>query len=246
MTKYLFTLGLVSCAAIAQAQTRFAIGPVGAYTLSTGNFKSSDPFATFSTGYHSDFAVGVLAEVGFGHFALQPSVQFVRKGFSQHAGYALSVQAQDLSRDGYTRFNYLSFPVNLAYTQQASGQGFQVVAGAYLATLQGGDSNYFSGYNTTYASFGQTESGTVVAADSYPFRPTTYNYYMRQMDFGLQAGAGYHYQGLLVQASYSLGLHDLAAAPPSASLNARMYTQPDHYYNRGFQVSMAYLFGAKS
>jgi len=69
---------------------------------------------------------------------------------------------------------------------------------------------------------------------------------MRQMDFGLQAGAGYRYQGLLVQASYSLGLHDLAAAPPSASLNARMYTQPDHYYNRGFQVSMAYLFGAKS
>lgn len=246
MTKYFFTLSLLSFAATAQAQVRFDIGPVGTYTLSTGDFQSSDRFTTFSTGYHSDFALGALAEIGLGHFAIQPGVQFVRKGFSQHAVYGLSVQAQDLTRDGYTRLNYLNFPVNLAYTPRANGQGFQVVAGVYLSTLLGGDSNYSSGYKTTNATFGQTENGNVVASDSYPFRPTTYDYYLRQVDFGLQGGVGYRYQGLLVQASYQVGLRNLAAAPPSASLNARIYTQPDHFYNHGFQFSVAYFFGSNS
>jgi hypothetical protein len=224
---------LLSTASVAQAQVRFTAGPQVGYNLTTVNFKLDNGGATYATSSRSGFAAGIMADIGFGHLALQPAVQFAQKGYDQVATYSLVTS-------GRIRFNYLAVPVNLAYTQHRDGQGAQVFAGPYVAFLLGG--RYSS--ETTGGLFPTTETGKVVAATSYTPTFTDTNFYSRRVDAGLQFGLGYRYQGLLLQAAYSLGLTNQASVVEQLP-GGNFYPVPT-YRNRAFQLSLAYLFGPKS
>lgn len=224
---------LLSAASVAQAQVRFSVGPQVGYNLTTVNFKLDDAGVTYATSSKSGFAAGVMADIGFGHLALQPAVQFAQKGYDQVATYSLVTSNQ-------IRFNYLAVPVNLAYTQHRDGQGAQVFAGPYVAFLLGG---HYSA-ETTGGMFPSTETGNVVAATSYRPTFTDSNFYSRRVDAGLQFGLGYRYQGLLLQAAYSLGLTNQAAVAEQLP-GGYSYPAPT-YRNRAFQLSLAYLLGPKS
>ena len=221
---------LLSAASVAQAQVRFTAGPQVGYNLTTVNFKVDNGAATYATSSKSGFAAGVMADIGFGHLALQPAVQFAQKGYDQVATYSLVTSNR-------IRLNYLAIPINLAYTQHSDGQGAQVFAGPYLGILLGG--NYSA--ETTGGQVSNPERGKVVAAESYTPSFSDSNFYSRRVDAGLQFGLGYRYQGLLLQAAYSLGLTNQASVAEQRAGGSPY--PPITYRNRAFQLSLAYLFG---
>jgi hypothetical protein len=237
--RLLLATTLFSAASVAQAQVRFALGPQVGYNLTTVNYNTHDPGVAISNKYLSGFAAGIAADIGFGHVAIQPAVQFARKGYDQTGTNRLA--ASPIVTSVQMRFNYLAVPINVAYTQHRNGQGAQVFAGPYVGFLLGG--HYTA--ETTYPGAANTnQAGKVVAANSYTPNVNEENTYSQRVDAGLQFGLGYRYQGLLVQAAYSLGLRNQASVQEALPGGYRL-DYPSTYYNRAFQLSLAYLFGPK-
>jgi hypothetical protein len=176
-----------------------------------------------------------MADIGFGHLAIQPAVQFAQKGYDQVATYSLVTSSR-------IRLNYLAIPVNLAYTQHRDGQGAQVFAGPYQGVLLGGNYSSVTMYPPAILLPDIAKEGKVAAAESYTPSSTDTNFYSRRVDAGLQFGLGYRYQGLLLQAAYSLGLTNQASV--AEQLPGGPQYPPITYRNRVFQVSLTYLLGA--
>ena len=244
LTASLLASGLVLLATASQAQTTFRIGPKLSYALSTASFNVADYpdyFSTFSS-YRSGFEAGVVAQVGVGtHWALQPALLYARKA----PGYGTSSYYQPNNYGYYQEYtlglNYLTLPLNLLYSQRASGQGGQVFLGPYVGWLLGGTyrvrTNTGSGQPTLG---GPAFDGTVKPGDTYATSGS--DYYLRRLDAGLQVGVGYGFDALQLQASFSLGLRNIGAAyAPTAST----YYEAPVIKNRGFQLSAAYLLGPK-
>jgi hypothetical protein len=227
--------GSLLLTATAHAQATFSFGPRVGLNVSTAHFTYT-PSST-----RAGFEAGLTGSLQFGHFALQPSVLFSQKGYHTHGGLA-SVDF-DMTYDETVRRNYLTLPLNLAYTLGQAGQGLQVFAGPYLGLLVGGDYqrqvHKAGGYPGGTAS--ETEySGKVKAASLFS---DFENRYSQRLDAGLQAGIGYRLKGWQVQADYSLGLRNLASS--YQGYNGTLYRE-DTNYNRAFQVSLSYLLTAKS
>jgi hypothetical protein len=181
-----------------------------------------------------------MADIGFGHLAIQPAVQFAQKGYDQ----VVTSSFNPLITSNQVRLNYLAVPVNLAYTQHRDGQGAQVFAGPYVGVLLGGHYTSVTRYPPYILLPDITREGKVVAAESYTPSSTDSNVYSRRVDAGLQFGLGYRYQGLLLQAAYGLGLTNQASvAEQLPGGGPAVYPT---YRNRAFQLSLAYLFRPKS
>jgi hypothetical protein len=222
-------------AASAHAQASFSIGPRLGLNASTYHFSAATP--ADRQRYRAGFEAGLLASVGFGHFAVQPALLYTQKGNTQYTtvdvrtGTNIPAGTGEL-KNSY-RLNYLTLPVNVAYVQHPDGQGFQVFAGPYVALLLSGR------YENEVAVSGKstTDSGKITPVANDAPGPDAY---ARRLDAGLQAGLGYRYQHLLLQFDYSLGLRDIGAR---YYYNGVAISNPA-YYNRAFQASLAYLLGS--
>lgn len=249
--KQLFThLVLEGCllltASTAQAQVPFRLGPQVGYTLSSASFSVADypDYFTLSSSYRSGFEAGLVAQLGITeHFTVQSAALYQRKA----PGITISSYYQPNKYtyiDEYTfRFNYLTVPLNLLYSQRANGRGGQVFLGPYLGWLLGG--KYTQSTRTGYdgsLTGGGTTSGAVVAGDTYATSNRNSNYYSRRLDAGLQAGIGYGFQALQLQATFSLGLRNIGAA---YAANANNYYEAPIIHNRSFQLAVSYLFNPK-
>ena len=230
---------LASCLARlapAHAQATFSIGPRVGLSLATYHHGESQPG---TVGYHPGFEAGLVGSAGFGHVAVQPTLLYSQKGDTFRAPVDfrnvnnIPIGSGELLRKN--RLNYLTLPLNVAYRQHPDGQGFQVFAGPYLGLLLSGS------YEITTTANGSSVGGasgriTPVANDAPDL-----DVYARRFDTGLQGGLGYRHQALLLNIGYSVGLRNVAARytyngiPVSSS----------PYYNRAFQVSLAYLLGPK-
>jgi hypothetical protein len=167
-------------------------------------------------------------------------VLFSQKGYHLEGTYISTGSQSPFSFDGKGdyRLNYLTIPLNFVYTQRTTGQRVQAFAGPYLSWLVGGHYEAQTTYVNNYLSI--SREGKVVAGDVYQI--TADNAYSRRFDAGLQAGLGYRYKAAVLQASYSLGLRNLAS---DVKLGFNSPTSPTAaYYSRAFQVSLAYLFGS--
>jgi len=225
----------------AAAQTSFQVGPLAGATRSSVHYGDSQPYADLATSYRTGFEAGLLGSWQRGHLAFQPAVLFAQRGY--RSSYVIVPSPGTLppsSQANTTRLNYLTLPLNLAYIQQPNGQGFQVFAGPYISCLVGG--HYHSEYD--FYTLGGEYEGQVVAGDHNPATTGKTDVYSKRWDVGLQAGLGYQYRALLLQVGYSLGLRNLAATIPGYPAGTTVTTTPS--YNRGFQVSLAYLFGPKA
>lgn len=238
-----FLLPLLLFVLPAAAQTSFQVGPLVGATRSSVQYGDSQPYADLATSFRTGFEAGLLGSWQRGHLALQPAVLFAQRGY--RSSYVIVPSPGTLppsAQANTTRLNYLTLPVNLAYSQRPTGQGFQVFAGPYLSCLVGG--HYHSEYNSyTLGLTGESE-GQVVAGDHNPATAGKTDIYSKRWDVGLQAGFGYQYRALLLQVGYSLGLRNLAATIPRYPAGTTVTTTPS--YNRGFQISLAYLFDPKT
>jgi hypothetical protein len=249
--KSLFTACLLTSSAFlatttVQAQVTFRLGPQVGYSLSAASFHVADypDYFTTSSSYRSGFEGGIVTQIGIGsHFAVQPAFLYAHKapGFGTYSYY----QPNNYSyKQEYTLgLNYLTVPINLLYSWQPNGRGAQVFLGPYLGWLLGGTYRNTTGTaRGTSVSVGDTFSGNVKAGDTYATSYRDSNYYLRQLDAGLQVGVGYGFEALQLQASFSLGLRDIGAAyAPKAPHD---YEAPV-IHTRGFQLAASYLFGPK-
>lgn len=195
--------------------------------------------------YRSGVAAGLVAQVSFGHLAVQPAVRYEQKGYNRHYSYGnttSSYKSYSYSNDITNRFGYLTIPLNLVFTQKATGEGAQVFAGPYVGFLVGGHYSYVGLENDNGLLGYEQGAGSFAAGNEDDPTVRTGTRYTRRLDAGLQAGIGYRYHELLVQAGYSLGLRNMAADFRTST--GMTYSSPT-YHNRAFQVSLAYLFGPK-
>lgn len=229
--------------AAAQAPVRFSFGPRVGYKLSTTHFTNH---RFFKTSYRPGLEAGVTASLRRGHFALQPAACYVQKGYRLAFVIPGDRVFEALHYRDNTRLDYLVFPLNLAYSQHADGQGWQVFAGPYLGLLLRG--RYVSYIAFDYDYTGTPEQwhesrGNVVSERRYEPAHRT-NTHIKKVDAGLQGGLGYQYRGFLLQGTYSLGLRNVQYKNFAANVDYGTASIP--YYNRSFDLSLAYLFGSKS
>ncbi len=253
----------LALAAPAQAQTRFSVGPqVGM----VGSFSSYSDYNSYSNGgrpyqtrYLAGFEAGVAGSLALGRLTLQPALFFTQRGFRIDDDYiTFYYHAITSVRQ---RLNYLSLPLSVAYTFQATGQGLQVFGGPYVSLLLGGTYAYHNTY-VGYRLPPYSIEGTLPVAGSGKYRdssndpsgtdpsgrvPPLTTYYARRLDAGFQVGLGYRFGNGLVRAGYSLGL-------TSSGVGSQIDLGPDGLYvkeppkcaNQAFQLSLAYLFSSRS
>jgi hypothetical protein len=267
-TSFLLVSTLLGATA-AQAQVTFGIGPRIGLNLSKGKFSEayapSLPNHDVPTRYRSGVEAGLVASVGFGHFALQPALLYSQKGFAiqdthqdvmTSSNYGTTIY--ELSHDDTYRLNYLTLPLNFTYAQHAGGQGFQLFAGPYLSWLLSGQwqihtkreerigPSFYSIEETSYKGEFVPYDEEYVHANGLLPRPG--KQYSRRLDAGVQFGLGYRLGGALLQVGYSLGLQNQAVGREvsyyGSSGSATKVVGPK-YYNRAFHVSLSYLFGRR-
>ena len=181
----------------ARAQTTFCLGAQVGGTLSSLRYSTG---SAYSTSLRPGLEAGLLATWQYQHWSLQPGVRFSQQGAFLHQELYPGGAAEERAY----RFNYLSVPLTLAYAIRSDGQGLQVFAGPYVSMLVGGSYRYRFPYTLVAGDVsGQVRAGGLNATDAY--------YHTQRVDAGLQAGVGYRFRHLLVQASGSLGLRNLAA-----------------------------------
>lgn len=237
--------GVCLLSAGAQAQVRVSVGPVAGLTVATASY---DYHRAYHTGYIPGFEAGAAASLSRGHFALQPALLFVQKGFVIDDDYTEQSVGQTtrIVVNSTFRLNYLTLPLTLAYTQGPDGQGLQAFAGPYVGLLLGGD--YTSGISYSVStphsgSGGYTKtSGKVAAGDYHLNTPGDETYYSRRYDAGVQGGLGYRHGPALLQLGYSLGLRNLGADYSYGSGASFSSTPGPVFRNRAFQFSATYLF----
>lgn len=237
-------------ATTSQAQVTFSVGPKVGLNVATTRFVpdersfSQGSVTTSNTSYRSGFEAGILGSIGFGHFQVQPAVLYSQKGFD-----IAGTQSNVISTDGTqpapyqqtSRMSYLTVPINFTYAQHKNGQGLQVFAGPYLGILVNGNYTFTRPSTTLVASISGDIVGRARPDDFDGF--TNFTLYSQRVDAGLQAGLGYQWGPVLVQAAYSMGLRNLT--PSDYDRFPYLSNGPD-YSNRVFQFSLAYLFGPKS
>ena len=230
----LLVAGLAGLSLAAHAQATFSIGPKASYSLSSAHFTVADYpdyFSTFNS-YRSGFEAGVVAQVGFGnHWAVQPALLYARKAL----GYGTSSYYQPNNYGYYQEYtlglNYLTLPVNVAYSLRPDGQGLQAFAGPYVGLLLGGNYQFSTSSGSSYSAEGKVKAGeyyTIPAPGT-----TTSDVLLHRFDVGVQAGLGYRVGKVLAQVDFAFGLRDLAPTFSDA-------------YSRTAQASLSYLFGSKN
>jgi hypothetical protein len=227
LSPFLFGSYLLLPAGFAQAQTSFRIGPQVGASLATGHTAGVG-----NPAYHLGCVAGVQASLSWPRFALEPAVLFCQKGntLSQDVAYRDPVTGLPNQHGTFTsqlRLNYLTLPLHLTFAPAGPASGPQFFAGPYLGLLLGGTHSQAGPDQVT------TTSPVYVGSP-----PTVFNgYYAQRYDAGVQAGLGYRFQHLVLQAEYSLGLREVA--PGSAF--AASAVKPPATYNRAFQASVSYL-----
>ncbi|MBT2559220.1 PorT family protein [Hymenobacter sp. ISL-91] len=235
--KHLF-ISLLSLGSVgyAQGQTSSSVGPVIGFNASTAPYEYDH---TFTTHYRTGGAIGALVNVQRQHLALQIAALYQQKGFRMDDEHTSSSGLYTRQKNDY-RLNYLNLPVQVAYAFRPDGQGVQVFAGGYIGVLLRGKAELDAYYEDAINGTSGARQGAIKlkpgrANDSYSIHS-----YSQRIDAGLQAGAGYRYEQLLLQLSYSYGLRDIGARYEKGV--AAGFITPS-YYNRVAQVSVAYLFG---
>jgi len=222
MNKLLLTLSLVLFTTFSFAQT-FNLGVKAGVNLSTTAFSTTYPNYAVDPQNRTGFQVGVVEDINFQHFTIQPGLFFITKGGKFTDEYSISDNYQSYSyhTTGTDKFNYLELPVNVLYKVQASS----------LAKIYAGGGPY-AGYALSGSVISQlTGSQTTNYNESLAFGSDHTKDEYKLFDYGVNFIAGVeikkHYT---IDLNYSLGLRNIA------------WTTEDNIKNRSLGLSVGYLF----
>jgi len=206
--------------------------------MSTVSYKGSadNVEGTYSADYKVGGEAGLAAEIRWTHFAVQPSILYSQRRYKLTDDHVENhgVILHYVSQSDY-RFNYLTLPINLAYSLREDAQGIQGFAGGYVSCLLGGQvkgNGYFDVTNVPSIPRSSYTIDQPIEANN-EFDRTTNTFYSKRYDYGFQAGIGYRYNRLLAQAAFSVGLANLGASYTGNVSNPS-------YYNRTAQVYVVY------
>lgn len=235
MKKFMRTtcLLVVPLLAAMSTQAQVTFGPRLGLNLSNVNYDYSDvdfknkPESTSMPGAQIGFAVNAQ----LGNLALQPALLFSMKGNKVEA--SSSTGNSSYKSKGSSRLNYAELPVNLVYSTKGAEGGFQVFAGPYVAWGLSGKTKIEA--SNTVNGVTQTQKVEADVAFISEEGSDLNKDYVRNLDYGLNAGVGYKVGGVQVQLGYGLGLGNRV---PEKEGN-----KPDiKVHNRNIQLALTYLF----
>jgi len=217
MKKILLIICLVAVSAGVSAQS-VSFGVKAGMNLSTLRVSPSDPSYTTSdkTGYH----FGVVADVGFQEFSLQPGLFYITKGqkfTGQYISFYLEDQ-QSILEKGTVRLDYIELPLNLLYNLKVTPDvKLYFGAGGYLGYgLSGKVRGTISG----------DISGTFEKNISFNGNQNDY----KNPDYGLNFIVGERLKHFSIDVNYSLGLANIT---PNQGANVK---------NSAAGISIGYWF----
>ncbi len=222
MNKLLLTLSLVLLTTFSFAQT-FNLGVKAGVNLSTTAFSTTYANYAVDPQNRTGFQVGVIGDIAFQHFIVQPGLFFITKGgkFTDEYSFLGTYQSYSYHTTGTDKFNYLEMPVNLLYKVQ--------VAPATKIYAGGGP---YIGYALSGSVISQeTGSQTANYNESLAFGNDRTKDEYKPFDYGINFIAGVeikkHYT---IDLNYSLGLKNI------------VWTPEDNIKNRSLGLSIGYLF----
>lgn len=234
----LLCLVRVSC-----AQTTISIGPqIGINTSRVSYDRYSQQVyqnGSLNINQRAGINAGLTATLTKGHFSLQPAVQFMAKGFVLKET-TLATDQVGTTYSSYNeryRFNYLSIPVNFAYSLKVKGNGIQFFGGGYLGILLGGKIEYDNSFQTQANSFTYSAEGKVRPNNQNDMTGNDFN--ANRFDVGLQGGIGYKFSSILVQGYYQIGFLD------ASSHDSKSLVSIPKIKNRSLGINISYLFLSK-
>jgi hypothetical protein len=222
MDKLFLTLSLVFLTTFSFAQT-VNFGIKAGLNLSTVAFNDHFPNFAVDPQNKTGFQAGVVADIGFQHFSIQPGLVFITKGqqFTNEFSTVSNNQTYSYHETGSERFNYLELPVNLLYKIQAApGAKIHAGGGPYVGYgLSGTAIAHVSGSQTSDYT-GPLTFGTDQAKDDF-----------KLFDYGINLIAGVELKNhFTIDLNYGLGLKNISWGSGSDEKN------------RSLGLSVGYLF----
>lgn len=171
--------------------------------------------------------MGLAANIGSGHWAVQPALLFTQKGVRQKITASYSYGNIDVQENDQvdSRVHYLELSINVVYSLGANGEGFQVFAGPYVALGVGGRASYSLDISTNDPTFSSDSyhgsqpyafGNTFVEPDPNSNNPVDVDARLRRFDAGINAGVGYRRGPVQVQLGYGLGLLNVQPDYPAS------------------------------
>jgi hypothetical protein len=202
MNKLILTLSLVLLTTLSFAQS-LNFGIKAGANLSTIAYSGSLPNITVDNKNGTGYQAGVIADIGFPQFTIQPALFFITKGgkYAEEFDYTNFDQQTYVTHvTGSTKYNYLELPVNFLYKLKAE-PGVKIYAGGgpYVDYgLSGTSTQHATGY-TTYDYSGNISFGSDPNKDD------------KRINYGVNFIAGVELQKhFTVDLNYSLGLTSVA------------------------------------
>ena len=177
--------------------------------LNLANMLAKDATGNFDTKTLTGFHLGATAEFPVSEqFSFETGLLLSTKGSKENYG--------DLNTDGKYTITYLDIPLTPKVTIKANGIKYYGLLGPYLGIGLGGQV-YMAGAGT------KIKWGSSVNSNGE---------YLKQLDYGLNIGAGVEVNAIQVGLTYGLGLANISG-----------FADDTKIYNRVLSLSVGYRFG---
>lgn len=203
-------------------------GVEGGYNL---NYLRLLPGAQTSDSRSGGFG-GVLADIGGGHFTLQPGLRYIYKGGEFNNTYQDAfTRIQTKSRLG---LHYIEMPLNVVWHSHDGAKGFMIGAGGFVSYLAGGSEK--TSITAQSLVEGAPPATTVESDRSIDIDDVSKGGTAR-WDAGIDAFIGYQFEGgFFLKAAGEWGYVDL---------RKNMLTGEYYARNSNCLFSLGYMFGHK-
>jgi hypothetical protein len=175
---------------------------------------------------------GVLADIGGGHFTLQPGLRYIYKGGEFNNTYQDAFwRVETTSKLG---LHYIEMPINVVWHSGGSANGFMIGAGGFVSYLAGGNDRFRI---TTQSMLEGAPPATVVEGHEDVNIDDVSKGGTSRWDAGIGTFIGYQFAGgVFLKAGAEWGMVDL-----------RRNMLTGEYYARNTNVlfSLGYMFGHK-